>query len=182
MPQPYSTDLQHRNQQILHMSRAGMTSREIARYFGITCTRVDQIVRRLKAEEELECKIGKLGAEMRCADDLDKEWLIADLLDALRLRTATRKALIVHFGTHEGGTISLRRLMDVASAEVTLPWSGELWPKLLTVRHIGGKGYRSIINGIGGLQLGQNCRREWEQRLERLRRGWRISGSGGHRT
>ena len=100
---------------------------------------------------------------MRSSDDPDKNWPVGDILDALRLRKATRKALIGHLNAKENDLISLRRLMNVVIEEDIDPWSDTPWPILFKVRNIGIKGYRSILGGIGRLQLGEKCRREWEQ-------------------
>ena len=165
-----SVDFPERNLQILRMSQTGMTRREIADRFGLTRNRVVQIVHRLTAEQELKSKLTRLGERIWSTDNLDAEWPVIDVLDALRLMTATRKALLGHLDPDQGGTISLRRLMDVATAEVTGQFSEDLYPKLWTVRYIGGKGYRSIIDGISNLPLGENCRREWARRLTSLKR------------
>ena len=163
-----SFDFQVRNCDILRMRRAGTGRREVAREFGVTPSRIDQIVRRLTAAEERAGRIDSLGERMRSADDLNAQWPMADVLDALRLATATRKALAGELEACESGWISLRQLMRVASADAPHPWP-DRWPRLLAVRHIGGKGYLSILEGIGSLQLGENCRREWERTLAKLK-------------
>lgn len=167
-------DIRKRNLQILQMSRDGIRHGEIARIVRLSRTNIDGIVCRLVSEEELERKISRLREEMRRDDDLDQEWITTDLLDALRLMTVTRKALSKLFESRE--VISLRNLMDVTILEMDDPKLAFRITKLLEVRYIGKKGFWSIIHGISHLVPGERCRREWEQRLDRLRHVWGISG------
>ena len=165
-------NIRERNLQILRLSREGRRHRDIADLFGIVSSNVDGIVRRLRAAEELARKITLLREEMARADDLDREWPTSDLLDAIQPLTAARKALLGYFEAQSAATISLRTLMDLAIFEVEDPTAPYRITKLLQLRHIGQKGFRSVIRGMSRLIDGKRCRREWEQRLNTLRRVW----------
>ena len=170
------TDIRKRNLEILRMSRDGARNRDIARRFKIHPSNIGGILRRFAEKERLELKIKRLREEMRRADDLDRTWPTADLVGGLQLMKTPRKALIGHFESRGDYVISLRSLMEVAIRERNEPDAIFKDTALYAIRNIGIKGFWTTIHGISQLVEGERCRREWEHRLDYLRRVREIRG------
>ena len=166
--------MQKRNQQIVEMREQGVPRRAIARQFGITPARISLIEREAAAKKLETQRRARLRAEIHGADDLDKPWAVADLVDALWLLVVTRTRLLAHFEQIRKTQITLRELMDLAVSEATNVEPGEVSTPLLRIRGVGKYGYYSVIGELTEMDLGQRCNEEWRNRLAKLRRHWRI--------
>ncbi len=159
------------------MQQAGVSHREIALKFRVSEERIRGILQESEAEKSLFKRSHQLREEIRQADDLDKKWVVVDLVDALRLITVTRYALVNHFKWSQTPEISLRELMDLAISQKTDSRPGYLITPLLNVRCVGAKGFWSVVNCLTKVDLGERCNQEWSERLERLKRCGRIRGA-----
>ena len=167
---------QERNIRIGRMREAGASQTEIASTFRMSIEAVRMVFQKLEADKEAVRESRELLEKLRRANDLDKKWKVANVLDALLLMTTTRTALKWWF---EGGKIeqsNLRQFMDLVISEKTHSKPGCLITPLLDVRCVGVKGFWSTVRRLTESDLGERCKQEWKKRLERLRQASRIVG------
>lgn len=169
-------NVREREQQVLQMRLAGVSELETAEKLGLSRGRVRLILRSSENAGTLARRTAQLLEDIRQADDLDRKWPVVDLIDALSSITVTRNALVNHFKWNQTDAISLRELMDVAISPEADSRPGYLITPLLSVRCVGKKGFWSVVNSLTKVDLGSRCNQEWDQRLERLKRAWRIRG------
>jgi len=49
-----------------------------------------------------------------------------------------------------------------------------MMPPLYRVRGVGKIGFWSVANGLSGMHLGSKCNEEWQRRLAKMRKKWKI--------
>ena len=164
-----------RNQQIVQMREQGILRRDVAQKYGLTPERIRMIEREAAAEKSLAERRARLREEIRKADDLDKPWAVADLLDALWLVPVARIRLLEHFAEKIRQTqISLRELMDLVISDANDSELTFASTPMLGIRGIGRFGYHSVIAELTEMDLGPGCNEEWRGRLIKLKRHWNI--------
>jgi hypothetical protein len=114
--------------------------------------------------------------EFRRADDLDRKWKVADLLDALLLMTTTRTALRWWFEGNRIEETSLREFMELVISEKTHAKPGYLIAPLLDMRCVGVKGFWSAVRRLLESDIGERCNQEWRKRIARLSEASRRVG------
>jgi hypothetical protein len=140
---------------------------------------VRRIVRKLETEAVLSARSSRFMAEIRNADDLDKEWKAGMLMLALRPKVMTQNAVIRHYEGKITAGISLRELMDLTIPTVAPAKPGFQLAPLLAVRCVGLEGFWSMVNRLTESDLGEWCNSEWRERLTRLGQCTRIYGGRG---
>jgi len=110
---------------------------------------------------------------MRAGDDPEKLWPINDMLDAIGLITVTKKRLQDHFAEIGKSQISLREIMDMCLRGPPDKW-GFRWSALLKVYGVGKYGFRSFVNGLTSMDMGDRCNEEWKEKLAKLKEEWGI--------
>ncbi|SPE59153.1 hypothetical protein SBV1_300027 [Verrucomicrobia bacterium] len=161
------------------MREAGDSIDEIASALNISWDVLGRIVRRFETEAVLAARSSRFLETIRKANDLDKEWKVSYLVQALRPKAITQNALIHHYKWEERSAICLRQLMDLAISEEDHPRPGYQLTPLLRVRCVGIEGFWSLVSRLTQADLGERCNQEWKTRLERLRRCSRVVGGGG---
>jgi transposase len=161
--------IQERNRQILQMRKTGVSQREVARIFSLSRSRIYLLERRDKADRSMAERRARLREEARLADDPEKMWPVEDLFDAAGLTVVAKKRLLAHFAKEGRGQISLRRLMDMC---LDAPVQGRNYssPPVLRVCGIGTYGFRLLVNGLTGMDLGSRCNEEWRGKLVQVKR------------
>lgn len=157
----------HRNQQILKMRREGMLQTEVARRFKLSPSRVYLIEKQDAATRAMVERRARLRKQMQDADDMDKQWPIEDVLDALGLIVVTRKRLMDHFAEQKQDRISLREFMDMCLDAPVEGMDFTMTP-LLRVYGLGKKGFWSVVKGLTDLDMGSKCNQEWQTRLVKV--------------
>lgn len=163
-----------RDVEIVRLCHSGMTSGDASQRFGISRDRIRQILRRDERERALAQRRPSLTSAIRLADDLDRGWPMADILEVLKLPSVTRNALELFWTTGTRATsccqIRLRELMDLITPApaprgyMTLP--------ALYIRYVGKCGIDALVRGISRLELSGACRLEWERRLKLFKAEW----------
>jgi hypothetical protein len=127
----------------------------------------------------MAAKRAKLREQIRAADDLDRMCPVGDLFDAVDLVVVTKKRLMDHFVAVAKQQISLRQLMDMC---LDAPVEGRDWmsPPLLRVCGIGKIGFRSVVNGLTGTDMGYRCNEEWQMRLVRVKQEHGVTKATPH--
>lgn len=131
-------DYRQRNHEIVQLCHVGASTEEIARQFRVTENRARQILSRDARDREAAQRADRLAAEFRMADDLDRTCPVEDLLDALAVPSATRRALELQWAANavRANRITLCDLMNLVvvptpSAEKTF-FSWRRWRIRLT--------------------------------------------------
>ena len=84
---------QERDAWIRERQEAGTSLKEIAVACGMSVKAVQHVLRKLQADGVAVRRSKELLQEFRRADDLDRKWKVAEVLNALLLMTTTRTAL-----------------------------------------------------------------------------------------
>jgi hypothetical protein len=167
-------DIKKRNQEIVTMSREGVSHAEIARQFRLSSSSIDLIVRKAEENRWLAEKNARILAEIRGADDLDQLWPTGDLFDVLTLPAATKKIILKAW--EDKAQISLRDLMELAATDVDDRPDAVAMPSILRLRGIGKKNFCSFIDRMTNLDFGPRCNAEWQWRVDQLNRlGWNYA-------
>lgn len=164
--------VKERNLLILQMRQAGVPVREIAEKFKISKTLVGKAIQRFRDKELFRQKRTALIEQIRQANDLDKKWNAAELIEALQLLKVTQTGLTFHL--EDIVEISLRELMDLTIKGVDE--KGHLIVPLLSVRCVGKYGFHSMVNRLTEIDFGSAFNGEWKTRLEMMERCWRMKG------
>jgi hypothetical protein len=168
--------VQQRNVRIRQMQESGASMADIASNFDMSVEAVRSVCHKLDANAAARQRCWDLLQEFRRADDLDKNWTVAEVLNALRLMTTTRTGLSWTFAWSKTEQISLRGFMELVISERTHAQAGYLITPLLDIRNIGVKGFWTAVGRLTEADLGEKCNREWRRRLARLRQASRIVG------
>jgi len=161
---------------IRQMREAGVSQRGIASIFGISVEAVRLVFGKLKADEEALRRSGELLEEFRRADDLDKRWKVADVLDALLLTTRARTAIKNWCEWSNVAELSLREFMEFVISDKPHAKPGFLITPLLDFRNARLKTFWATVRRLAECDLGDRCNQEWRRRLARLKQATRIVG------
>jgi hypothetical protein len=129
------------------------------------------IVLKFDLAQKARMKAKELQAAFRSADDLDKKWPAAFLLEALGFPHLPHRALTRYFENNSIQEFSLKELMDFLipeEAETKFdPWDHA--PALKT-KGIGGKTYKSFIRHLSRQDLGQSFNKKWRRRTRKIKK------------
>jgi hypothetical protein len=160
-----------RDNEIRFLRKGGASIKDLAFRFGISESRVRGIVLRFDRAQKDRMKVEELQAAFRSADDLDKRWPAAFLLEAMASPHLSHRALKRYFENNGIQKFSLKELMDFLipeEAETEFnPWDHA--PALKT-KGIGGKTYKSFIRHLSRQDLGQSFNRKWSRRTRKIKR------------
>jgi hypothetical protein len=172
-------DHQDLTSRICQMREAGESIDQIVSTLHISweiCEAARRIVRKLETEAVLSARSKRFMEEIRKADDLDREWKVGILMQALRPKAITQTALIRHYEGETAFGVSLRRLLDLTIPAVDPVKPGFLIAPILAVRCVGIEGFWSMVLRLTESDLGERCNSEWRGRLMRIGRCSRIHG------
>jgi len=165
-----------RNLEVLARSRQGESHRSLANRFDLSRSRIDLIIHEFKEKSELTGRRNRLFEAIRLSNKLEKAWPAPELVDALDVIPMARTALKNHFKEQNIKEISLRNLMDMVTPPADENDCRQSDVPLLRVWFIGKKGFWSVVNRLSSLDLGVCFKEEWQLRLLKLRREWKITG------
>lgn len=165
-------------QQVFEMRLAGASELEIAQKCGTTREKVRVILTMPEHAALLADRLDQLLKLVRQADDLDRKWNVVDLIDALRLRTGPRNALINSYLWEKKHEISLRELLDMTISTQRDRRSGFLIVPLLSLRCFGVTGFWNVVERLTVADFGPQFTSALAERIEMLRRCERIVGTG----
>jgi len=165
-----------RNRQILQLRKEGMSPTEVARRFKLSPSRIYLIEKQDAATRSMAERRIKLREDIRAADDLERMWVVGDLVDAVGLIVVTKKRLRDHFVAVGKVQLSFRELMDMC-LDAPVEGLDFMMSPLLRVRGVGKKGFWSVVNGLTGMNLGNRCNQEWKMRLAKVKQEHRVTGA-----
>lgn len=173
--QPVTNASPNRNQVILQRRQRGASRREVAREFGLSIARIAAIEQEDAQAKALAARSARMEEEMRRANDLDKAWPVADLVEALGLPVIFRMRLLDHFGRGCKTQLSLRELFDLVVAPTAETSPGFRPIPLLQVWGVGKIGRRHVITALAGLDMGRRCNTAWRDHFARLAPSWLVA-------
>ena len=159
--------ISERNRQILEMRNQGVSQTEVARRFKLSPSRIHLIERRDAADRMMGERRAKLREEIRAADDPERLWPVADLIDAVGMIVVTKKRLLDHFAEVGKQQINLLELM-VMCLDAPVAGLDFMMSPLLRVYGVGKKGFWSVVKGLTDLDMGSRCNEEWQKRLVKV--------------
>jgi hypothetical protein len=158
-----------RNAEIIQKWDSGASYRTIASEFGLSRSRIQQIVSRSIKEEERQEQSARLLSELRMSDDLDRNWPIKILIQGLRFPIRSEQRLTEYFGCSNSYEISLRNIMDFLITDYDkIPHDLYEACPAYKQKQIGRKTYSAIVNHLFEQDLGSTFRCEWNKRLKKL--------------
>lgn len=162
-------DIKTRNAEIVRKKNAGASCKAIASEFGLSSSRIDQIVNRSRLEQEELYRSTKLLSEIRMFDDIDRKWPTEILINDLRFPWKAKQCLTNRFCGSRICEISLRDIMDFLVTDYeTMP--NDLYTACPTFqqKHVGSKTYSALIKYFYENYFGRMFDTEWKNRLSKL--------------
>lgn len=171
--------VEKRNTEIVQKITAGSSCKEIASEFGLSRSRIHQIVIRHRIDLERQERSSKLLSKLRILDNIDEKWPTGTLIKDLRFPIRAEQRLTEYFGGSDADEISLRDIMDFLVTDYKqLPYDLHEACPAYKQKHIGLKTHTAAVNHLSEQDLGNTFNREWNRRLEKLvrflRKRWRY--------
>jgi len=159
--------LSERDTAIVAARRTGATYREIGERFGVSGSRVQQIISMHERAKRDLARMEVLRTEIRETNDCDKKWSIDFLLEAVALPFLPARA--IKRWCHQNGhsEISLNDLMDYALPEDPM-FDAYGWVKSPATQQkgVGRKTYKALIKHLTERDLGERYNEEWGRRIK----------------
>ena len=163
--------VEKRNAEIVQKRNTGESYRAIASEFGLTRSRIQQIVSRSKIDVERQERSTELLSKLRMVDNIDKKWATEALIQDLRFPIRAEQRLTEYFGGSNSNEISLRDIMDFLITDYEkIPHDFYEAGPAYKQKHIGRKTYGAIVHHLSEQDLGHTFNREWNKRLKKLMR------------
>ena len=161
--------VEKRNAEIIQKRESGASYGAIAFEFGLSRSRIQQIVSRYRKEEESQEKSARLLNKLRMFDDIDRNWPIEPLIRGLRFPIRAEQRLTEYFGCSESYEISLRDIMDFLITDYEkIPHDLYEACPAYKQKQIGRKTYSAIVHHLSVQDLGNTFSCEWNKRLKKL--------------
>jgi hypothetical protein len=155
--------------EILQMRSEGKTNQQIAERFGISSSRVQQIIAREKRKASSAQRSAVLRRDICARNDNARKLPVEDLLCILNLPPRAETVLRRHFREQGTNEFSLRDMMDFL-----IPLVGgatDLYDHMpaYRVKWLGRVLYAAMIKGMSAVDCGDALQAEWTERKARLR-------------
>jgi hypothetical protein len=161
--------VEKRNTEIVQKKDSGISYSAIAFEFGLSRSRIQQIVSRSMKEEKRQEQSTRLLSKLRMFDDIDRNWPTETLIQGLRFPIRAEQRLTEYFSCSNSYEISLRDIMDFLITDYEkIP--NDLYEACPAYKQkqIGRKTYSAIINHLSEQDLGHTFSCEWNKRLKKL--------------
>lgn len=172
--------------EILRLKSEGQTQRQIADHFGISSSRVGQIIKGEKHRLVSAERSAVVRSEIRTSNEFGRKLTIADLFCVLNLPKRPEAVLRTHFNRQGIDEFSLRDMMDVLipivedSKGIRDQLDYEEHRRHMPayrVKTLGQILYANMIKAVSSVDCGDAFRAEWAERKKRLRDY--LGGTGG---
>ena len=155
--------------EVLRLKAEGQTHSQIAKHFGVSRSRVGQIIKRETQRAQAAERSAAIRNDIRASNDVGRNLSIDDLICVLRLSpraAAVFPACLKRLGISE---FSLRDMMDFLIPLVEHP--GDLLDAMpaYRVRMLGQILYADLIKAMSAVDCGEMIRAEWTERKRWLR-------------
>jgi hypothetical protein len=161
--------VEKRNSEIIKKRDSGASYRAIAFEFGLSQSRIQQIVSQYRKEEDRQEQATRLLSKLRMLNDIDRNWPIETLIQGLRFPIRAEQRLTEYFCCSNSAEISLRDIMNFLIADYEkIPHDLYEASPAYRQKQIGRKTYSAIVNHLSEQDLGSTFRCEWNKRLKKL--------------
>jgi len=161
--------VEKRNAEIVQEWDSGASYKAIASEFGLSRSRIQQIVSRSRKEEEKQEQSTRLLSKIRMFDDIDRNWPTETLIQDLRFPVRAEQRLTEYFGCSNSNETSLQDIMDFLITDYEkIPHDLYEACPAYKQKQIGRKTYSAIINHLSEQDLGNTFSCEWNKRLKKL--------------
>jgi len=161
--------VEKRNAEIVQKWHSGASYSAIAFEFGLSRSRIQQIVSRYRKEEKRQEQSTRLLSKLRMSDDIDRNWHTEPLIQGLGFPVRAEQRLTKYFGCSNSFEISLRDIMDFLITDYEkIPHDLYEACPAYKQKQIGRKTYSAIVNHLSEQDLGHTFSCEWNKRLKKL--------------
>ena len=161
--------MEKRNADILRRRESGASYRAITSEFGLSRSRIQQIVSRSRTDEERQDQSTRFLCKLRMFDDIDRNWPTETLIRDLRFPLRAEQRLTEYFGCINSYEICLRDIMDFMISDYEkIPYDLYEACPAFRKKQIGRKTYSAIVHHLSEQNLGSSFRSEWNKRLKKL--------------
>ena len=156
--------------EVMRLRSEGLTHREIARRFGISPSRVGQLIKAEKERQQSAERSRVIRSEIEASGDLDRKLSLPDFFCVLDLPPRAEAVLRSHFERKGIETFSLRDMMDFLIPAV--PCSNDLYDHMpaYRVKWLGQILYAAMMKAMSAVDCGDLFWNEWTERKKRLRK------------
>lgn len=160
-----------RDSEVVRLQSQGVSHRVIAEQFGISPSRVGQIIAASELEEQQETSLLHIQQILKSTDNIDKKWPRETIMECLRLPKVISWRLERHFKKESILELSLRDLMDFLIPE-RVEIGQDLFQAMpaLARFNVGRKTYNSLVRSLSWQDLGETFNNEWTRRICNLLR------------
>jgi len=161
--------VEKRNAEIVQKSDSGASYKAIASEFGLSQSRIQQIVSRYRIDVERQERSKRLLSKLRMFDDIDRNWPTETLIRDLRFPLRVEQRLTEYFGCTNSYEISLRDIMDFLITDYEkIPHDLYEACPAYKQKQIGRKTYGAIVHHLSEQDLGHTFNCGWNRRLKKL--------------
>jgi DNA-binding CsgD family transcriptional regulator len=161
--------VEKRNAEIVQKINSGASCKEIASEFGLSRSRIQQIVSRHKIDVERKERSSKLLSKLKMVDNIDQKWPVVTLIQDLRFPIRAEQRLTEYFSGLNSSEMSLRDIMDFLITDYEkIPYDLYQVCPAYEQKHIGVKTYTAAVNHLSEQDLGDTFNHEWNKRLKKL--------------
>src|ERR1035437_7391701 len=165
--------------EVLRLKSEGLTNLQVASHFGISRSRVGQIIEREWHQGLSVERSAALRNEIRTGNGIGKKLPMADLFCVLDLPKRAQAVLVAHFNRQGTTDFSLLDMMDFLLPVVEDAKDHYDHMPAYRVRMLGQILYSSMIKALSAVDCGEAFRVEWAARKKRLR-GYLIGTGVSH--
>jgi hypothetical protein len=162
-------DIRHRNSEILHMRKRGLSCGEIAHIFDISRDRVRQILQELELEENRKQRAEQILQAIRLSKNIERKWPIEVIIEGFLLPKTVTWRLLRYFGDKNTFQLTLKDFMDLLIVDnERIPRNfREAFP-ICNESRIGPWTHSVIVDHLSRQDLGTAFNKVWSKCLEKL--------------
>ena len=155
-----------RDSEVVRMRKEGISYKQICERFGISRSRVGQIISAFELEEQQRERSRQILQTLRSTNNIDKKWPKEIIMECLLLPKVFAWRLERHFQRENIVELSLRDLMDFLIFG-HIEAGQDLFQVMpaLTQFNIGRKTYAFLVGRVSEQGLGEAFHTEWTMRV-----------------
>lgn len=155
-----------RDSEVVRMRKDGISCKLICERFGISRSRVGQIISVFEREEQLRERSGQILQMLRSTNNIGKKWPKETIMECLLLPKVIAWRLERYFQRENIVELSLRDLMDFLITGYIEPGQDlfQVMPAL-TQFNVGRKTHAALVRRVSQQDLGETFHTEWAMRI-----------------
>jgi hypothetical protein len=155
-----------RDSEVVRMRKEGISRKQICEHFGISRSRVRQIISASRLEEQQRERSRQMLQTLRSTNTIDKKWPKEIIMECFRLPKVFAWRLERHFQKENILELSLRDLMDfLISRHIEAGQNIFQVMPALTQFNVGWKTYAFLVRCLSQQDLGETFNTAWAMRI-----------------